>query len=256
MAAMLDDPRKPNSTKSKLQVARAVCTDAALALFATVAIGLITASLAAAGVITMNLAYTPLVLAWAVVLIGSFFVTWPISNTHRTIFAAFFAFMLFLLGYYETKNYEKPLSAKEIVTEVLNGSHDIMAVLPPTTGSQAPVPALPVPPANRSLSTISKTLYRCHRVYPAILDKSADKKQMSEMRERLQIVGDTLGMSITLANISHGLRMEFEPKSREGQIRMAGVQKTTFEFKRIGDDVFVSVLTPLPGILGIRELSG
>jgi hypothetical protein len=48
--------------------------------------------------------------------------------------------MLIWVGCYETSHYQKPLSAKEIVTEVLKGSHDIAAVVPPVTVPQAHIP--------------------------------------------------------------------------------------------------------------------
>src|SRR5438477_5123791 len=114
MAAMVDDsPIGPT-----LQFIRAVCADAALAFVATFFVGLVMASLAAAGIITMNLAYALLALAWIVAVVGSFLVPWSFQPKHRAIFAGFLAIMLAGLGWFETGHYEKPPSAKEIAEEV------------------------------------------------------------------------------------------------------------------------------------------
>jgi hypothetical protein len=48
---------EPSASDSKLHMIRAVFADAAVAFVATVVIGLVVASLAAAGIITMSLAY-------------------------------------------------------------------------------------------------------------------------------------------------------------------------------------------------------
>jgi hypothetical protein len=74
MAAMYEESAKPDSIQSRLLFIREVCADAALALFATVVVGLVFASLAAAGIITMSLAYFLLGLAWVVAVGGSFLV--------------------------------------------------------------------------------------------------------------------------------------------------------------------------------------
>jgi hypothetical protein len=119
MGAMSDEQSRPESGRPKLQFIRAVFADAALALVATVVIGLVIASLAAAGIITMNLAYVLLILAWIAAVGGSFLAPWPFPHKHRAIFAFLSALILAAIGWYEATHYEKPLSAKEIAEEVV-----------------------------------------------------------------------------------------------------------------------------------------
>jgi hypothetical protein len=102
----------------RLRVVRAVFADAALALVIAIVITFVIASLAAAGVITMSLAYALLALAWLVAVAGSFLVPWPFPHRHRAVFATFLAIMLGAVGWYEAVHYEKPPSAKEIAEEL------------------------------------------------------------------------------------------------------------------------------------------
>lgn len=118
MAVMSEKSTDPSS-QSILQFARAVCADAALALIASVVAALVIASLAAAGIITMSLSYFLLGLSWIVAVGGSFLVPWPLQHKHRAIFAVFLAAMLILIGWFETEHYEQPMSAKEIVHEII-----------------------------------------------------------------------------------------------------------------------------------------
>jgi hypothetical protein len=83
MGAVSEEP----AAQSTLQFVRAACADAALALTATVVIGLVIASLAAAGIITMSLAYVLLGLAWFAAVSGSFLAPWQFQWKHRTLFA-------------------------------------------------------------------------------------------------------------------------------------------------------------------------
>ena len=113
----MSDSATPLS-KTKLQFLRAVFADAAVALFATFVFGCIIASLAAAGTITMGLAYGLLISGWIIAIGGSFFCPRPISNTHRAIFGVLLALMLALVGWYEARHYEPPPSAKDIASEI------------------------------------------------------------------------------------------------------------------------------------------
>lgn len=103
---------------SRTDFIRAVLADAALAFVAAAVIGLVIASLAAAGIITMRLAYVLLGLAWLVALGGTFLVPWGVAHRHRTIFASLLAIMLAGVGWFEAANYTEPPSAKEIAREI------------------------------------------------------------------------------------------------------------------------------------------
>lgn len=79
--------------------------DATAAVLVTLAIGFVLASLSAAGVITMTLAITLLVLAWIVGMASTILLThiWNPSHKHRAVFGTLLAGMLFLLGRFEYK---------------------------------------------------------------------------------------------------------------------------------------------------------
>src|SRR5262249_26617114 len=131
--AALSEP-SPIAPQSRVDFIRAVFADAALALFLSTVIGLIIASLAAAGLITMGLALVLLGLAWVVAVVGSFFLPWSIAHKHRAIFASLFAVMLTAIGWYEAAHYEKPLSANDVAQEVVRalklGDHSSAAGSP------------------------------------------------------------------------------------------------------------------------------
>ena len=115
---MSENSPTTNSSETLLQLARAICADAAVAFFATFVSGLIIASLAAAGLITMSLAYGLLVIAWLFAVVGSFLAPWKIANKHRWIFAVFLAAMLSGVGWYKSAHFEKTPSASEIADQV------------------------------------------------------------------------------------------------------------------------------------------
>src|SRR5207245_275572 len=100
--------------------------------------GLIIASLAAAGIITMSLAYVLLGLAWVVAVGGSFFVAWSVQHKHRGIVAGFLAVMLIGVGWYETAHYEKAPAAKEIAEEIAK----LIAGVPPVSLPLAHIPEI------------------------------------------------------------------------------------------------------------------
>ncbi|MGB6324777.1 MAG: hypothetical protein WBG11_03110, partial [Methylocella sp.] len=117
----------------------------------------------------------------------------------------------------------------------------------------------PIPPpaaqlqANQLISSAVKQVYRCHQVAPVGISEIEDKKQKNEMKERLLIVFAALDISLKLTDIPHGLIMELEPKNSIGLIRMGGATKATTEFKRVGDDIFVTTIMSLPPFDGIGE---
>jgi hypothetical protein len=100
---------------------RDVLADAGSAFVATLAVTFFIASLSAAGLITMPLALTLLALAWIAGIVLS--VIFPLKLTFRQhlIFGALYALMLFCVGYYEAKNYEKPVTLTDL-KELLAGA--------------------------------------------------------------------------------------------------------------------------------------
>jgi hypothetical protein len=114
----------------------------------------------------------------------------------------------------------------------------------------APKPTLSLP-QSRPLSTMGKKLYRCPVAVPAMTDNEAREKQIAEMRKRFQILGDAIGVSVPVTETSDGIKIEFEAKTPEGQIRLGLIHKVTIEFKRVGNEFFVTVSTPFPEPLGL-----
>ena len=106
-----------------LDKCRQFAKDAGAAITVPIIIGLIIASLSAAGIITMPLAIGLLFLAWLAG-IGLTFVTgprwWP-SHKHRWIFAFVLALLLCCIGWYEVEHYESPPTEKGIVAGVVSG---------------------------------------------------------------------------------------------------------------------------------------
>ena len=119
---MADEAGKPTTIHEFM---RLLLADAGFAVIATVVIGAIFASLAAAGVITMILAVFLLILAWLIAFFGSFFIPWNPPRLHRIIYGALLALMMASLGLWERYEYVSPPSAKEIAEEVVKQIPDL-----------------------------------------------------------------------------------------------------------------------------------
>jgi hypothetical protein len=222
----------PTTKDSRLDLIRAVLADAALAFVATVAIGLIIASLASAGIITMTLAYVLLGLAWLVATIGTFLVPWPIAHRHRVIFSCSLACMLAAVGWYETKHYVEPPSAKDIAQEVSK----LIARLPepPQTTVNPTEPKIDGP----LLSTIGKTYFRCP--LPPVPTDRTREQILSDVKERIQAARDTFGVSMRVNDLSNGRQIIMEPITDEAKSQMTGATRWTLEMRKSGPDLLVS----------------
>jgi hypothetical protein len=216
---------------SKLDLIRAVLADAALAFIATVVIGLVVASLAAAGVITMNLAYVLLGLAWLVAAIGTFLVPWPIAHRHRAIFSCFLACMLVIVGWYETKHYVEPPSAKDIAHEV---SKLIMPLPRTNQAAVVPEPKIDGP----LISTIGKTFFRCP--LPPVPTDRTREQILSDVKERIQAARETFGVSMRVNELSNGRQIIMEPITDEAKLQMSGATRWTLEMRKSGPDLLIT----------------
>jgi hypothetical protein len=219
----------PTTKDSRLDLIRAVLADAALAFIATVVTGLIIASLAAAGIITMNLAYVLLGLAWLVAVIGTFLVPCPVAHRHRVIFSCFLACMLVVVGWYETKHYVEPPSARDIAQEV--------------SKLIAPLPESPVNPTEPKidgplLSTIGKTYFRCP--LPPVPTDRTREQILSDVKERIQAARDTFGVSMQVNDLSNGRQIIMEPITDEAKSQMTGATRWTLEMRNSGPDLLVT----------------
>ena len=239
---------------SKLQVIRAVCADAALALVIAVGVTLVIASLAAAGIITMSLAYMLLILAWAVSVGGSFLVPWEFQHKHRAIFAVLLGFMLIGVGWYETEHYEKPPNAKDVADEVAK-----LLAPPPHkadrldgTSSTSKTNAIPHLSAVSEYvplqSKLGKMIFRCLRIDNH--DNRTIEQIQNDVKERIVAARGTFGVAITINEILGGRQIIMTPATNEGLTRMAGVIKWTLEIRKSGPEALITSIIDYPEPLG------
>jgi hypothetical protein len=127
------------STLPEKQSIRAVLSDAAVGfpLVVGTAIALVTASLAAAGVITVALAYLLLAFAWLVTISGSFLVRLQLALKHPILFIGIATIGFGLIGTYEGIQFEKPATEKGVAQEV------VKALKPILTGKAGEKDAVP-----------------------------------------------------------------------------------------------------------------
>jgi hypothetical protein len=234
----------PTTKDSWMDIIRAVLADAALAFITTVAIGLIIASVAAAGIITISLAYVLLGLAWLVALGGTFLVPWKVARRHRTIFAFFLAIMLASVGWFETVHYIEPPSAKDIAQEVSK----LIAPLPQTpqtiTKSDAE-PRIDGP----LLSTIGKTFFRCP--LPPVPTDRTREQILSDMKERIQAARETFGVTLKVNELSNGRQIIMEPITDEAKVQMSGATRWILEMRKSGPDLLITSILELPESLSM-----
>ena len=234
----------PTTKDSKLELIRAVLADAALAFVATMVIGLVIASLAAAGIITISLAYVLLGLAWLVAVIGTFLVPWPIAHRHRVIFSCFLACMLAVVGWYETKHYVEPPSARDIAQEVSKLIAPLPQIAQTMTKSDAE-PRIDGP----LISTIGKTFFRCP--LPPVPTDRTREQILSDMKERIQAARETFGVALRVNELSNGRQIIMEPITDEAKSQMSGATRWILEMRKSGPDLLITSILELPESLGM-----
>jgi hypothetical protein len=238
--------------ESGLEFARAVFADAALALVATVVIGLVIASLAAAGIITMNLAYAMLALAWIFAVGGSFLLPRQMAYRHRVIFAALLFAMLAAVGWYETANFEKPPTAKEIAQEIAKLSKTLpgepVVKLPASepvreTAPQNPV-ASPNPKKRRLASTYNKMILVCDK--PTRNKEVSLEERQAELAKYADVMEKIFGYSIKVTWGEDETKLEITPKEQNLSSSFH-VTRQIFFIKRSGDQIYVTVTNEISG---------
>jgi hypothetical protein len=247
---MFDDKSGQLARSFRLAFIRELCTDAALALIVTIVIGLIIASLAAAGIITMSLAYILLGLAWLIAAAGTFLIPWTVTPKNRIIFSGILAGMLTAVGWYETAHYEKPPSAQDIALElskIINPQKP--PTLPPATSNSAPAPA----PNGILQSTEAKGILRCDISLPPTEDTIGFLNQLEIYKNQMEGLGDALGINISVTTIRDGLRVAFDANTDEGKERIwratgTTVTKWNFELRRVGQSILVTFTADRPGL--------
>jgi hypothetical protein len=238
---------EPSASDSKLHMIRAVFADAAVAFVATVVIGLVVASLAAAGIITMSLAYFLLGLAWVLAVGGSFLGPWSLQHMHRAIFATFLAVMLIGVGWYETHHYEKPPSAADVAREITR------LITPSSNLPVAPAKSPPPPEVYSGpiQSTLGKILFSCAVPPPDDAVAAQFPRQLQDYKIALEAWGEALSLDTSISGIKGGVRITVEAKSDEGKLRIwrstgTTIRKASIDVRRVGQIELVSYVVEFP----------
>ena len=126
----MDFPGKPNL--------RLVLTDIAIAIPILIGsfIAFITASMSAAGTITLWAAYFWLALAWGIAVLSVYLLKSHLMQKHRLIFVCLISFAVIWLGSYEALHFEEPLTKKMVAEEVEKGAQEVLKEIKPMLPSE------------------------------------------------------------------------------------------------------------------------
>ena len=111
-------------------------------------------------------------------------------------------------------------------------------------------------PASQRLSRLDHFIFTCD-VPPPDSEKAAKFPQVKEeLRQRFNVWGDVVGMSITVTDIRGGFRIDAEANTEEAKRRMftagsAGASKVSISIRRIDQQIIVDVASELPKIFGL-----
>ncbi len=241
----------PTINDSRMEFVRAVLADAALAFVATVVVGLIIASLAAAGIITMPLAYVLLALAWLVAVAGTFLIPWSVAGRHRAIFGFFLALMLAGLGWYETARYIEPPSAREIALEVSRLlPHPEPKPIPLPAPTVLPQPtAIPTPlspPKPKIASTYAKVIIECDS--PKSKKPLSRKERQAYMDRQVDVLRKVWGYTANAKVTEDEITLEIVFGTPVGS-PMLQMNREVLFIKRSEDKLFVTVTRDYAGVL-------
>jgi hypothetical protein len=98
------------------------------------------------------------------------------------------------------------------------------------------------------LSTSGKTFFRCP-LPPVPTDRTL-KQIDSDLEERMDAARDVFGVFLEVSEIRNGRKIVMTPATPEGQQRMAGATKWTFEMRKSGPELLVTSIVDLPEPLG------
>jgi hypothetical protein len=115
----------------------------------------------------------------------------------------------------------------------------------PSLPPPQPSPAAPKLPSHKLQSTVGKMLLSC-TIPPS--DKKKRAEARNNFRKASKIYEETFGISMSLTE--DGYKLDIEPKTQEGLVKMGAVSKVAIQTHRIGENVVVSYTWQMPGILG------
>jgi hypothetical protein len=124
----------------------------------------------------------------------------------------------------------------------------------PTTflRTQSPVNADAPPELSEPIaSRLDHFIMRCDRPVPPGKTVEQSLAELNEFKQKLDIMGDALGLSFSMITIRGGVRLDIEvvsdeAKQRLGPLSSLGVTKLTMEVRRIGQVEIVSVFVKMP----------
>jgi hypothetical protein len=128
----------------------------------------------------------------------------------------------------------------------LSGGDELATREPPD------LPPLDLPGA--PLSKVGKVMYLCPM--PPKVDAADRAVARAAFRKNADIYGRAFGVSIVINEIPYGIRLDITPNGAEGEARLAGVQRVTFQLETASRGLFVTVLMHMPAAMGLMESLG
>ncbi len=118
------------------------------------------------------------------------------------------------------------------------------------------VPAYPpdMPPTNLpgpALSKVGKSMFLCQ--FPDNVVPQDPEEVLAGIRRNFEIVGNATGLSLVINRIAYGFRIDATANGSEGEMRMAGTQRFTFQIERTTEGIFVTISFDV-GPLGILSM--
>jgi hypothetical protein len=128
------------------------------------------------------------------------------------------------------------------------GSHWPTAFLRAQTPSDSNAPPESSGPI---MSRLDHFIMRCDRPLPPGKTVEQSLADLNEFKQKLDVMGDALGLSFSMVTIRGGVRLDIEAvtdeaKQRLGPLSSLGVTKLTMEVRRIGQVEIVSVFVKMP----------
>jgi hypothetical protein len=122
---------------------------------------------------------------------------------------------------------------------------------PPVLSSTPPADPPDMPPTNLPGPTLSKwgkSMFLCQ--FPADIVPQDPDAVVAGIKRNFEIVGNATGLSLVINRITYGFRIDATANGPEGEIRMGGVQRFTFQIERATEGIFITISFDI-GVLGI-----
>lgn len=121
-----------------------------------------------------------------------------------------------------------------------------------------PIPASPDPPdlpptdlPGPPLSRTGKSMFLCQ--FPENIVAQDPEAVLAAIRQNLDVYGRATGLSLVINRIPYGFRIDTTADGPDGQVRMGGMRRYTFQVERTTQGMFVTITFDI-GTLGILEM--